>query len=193
MANKKTIFNTFLIFVFGLALFYSYQSNRHPKKHLTIQIESINNIRQLNQLPKKYSLIYFGFLSCPDFCPTTLGKLSSVLKNLNTDDLAKIQTLFITVDPERDLLEKMTDYTTFFHKDIIPIRTSLDNLKIITNAYDIHFKKVKLDNSFLEYTIDHSTEIIVTNPDLETISVINHDSNASEITTKILNLINQRE
>jgi protein SCO1/2 len=70
---------------------------------------------KLSDFRGKVVLIYFGYTYCPDICPTALALTSSALKELNESELAQIQTLFISVDPERDTPERLDEYTHFGH------------------------------------------------------------------------------
>src|SRR5690606_38695248 len=66
-------------------------------------------------------LLYFGYRTCPDFCPTTLFELSSVYAYLN-EPADKLKVMFVTIDPERDTLENMKPYTGAFHDDFFGVR-----------------------------------------------------------------------
>ena len=61
----------------------------------------------------KWLLVFFGFTYCPDFCPTTLNEIAVVMERLG-DKAAKVQPLFITIDPERDTPERMVEYVAVF-------------------------------------------------------------------------------
>ena len=59
--------------------------------------------------------LYFGYTYCPDVCPTSLAALGSALEKLTPAELAQVQPLFISVDPERDSVARLKDYAVFFH------------------------------------------------------------------------------
>ena len=69
----------------------------------------------LSDFRGKVVLIYFGYTWCPDICPTNLSLFSRVLSELNPTELARIQPLFISVDPRRDTLPRLKEYTEYFH------------------------------------------------------------------------------
>lgn len=183
MKTKNIILNTLFLTILGGALFYSYQSGKKSQEsnHLNISLETPAGEKTIADFSGKYNLVYFGFLTCPDICPTTLKTFSSVFKEMKSEELEKIQMLFIDLDPERDTLEGMKIYASHFHSKIIPLRTNLENLKKITEGFGIYFKKVPLKESNMSYTIDHSTGILYLDPNGNVISVIDHDSTVPEI------------
>lgn len=69
----------------------------------------------LNQFRGKIVLIAWGYTNCPDVCPVTLSKLDKVMEGLG-ENADGVQVLFITVDPERDTLERLKSYVPFFNK-----------------------------------------------------------------------------
>src|SRR5579862_3125400 len=73
---------------------------------------------ELSSLRGKAVLIFFGYTSCPDVCPTTLSKLSSVYKQLGSD-ANRVKTLYITVDPGRDTPAVMKDDLSSFDLDAL--------------------------------------------------------------------------
>lgn len=125
----------------------------------------------------KYTLIYFGFLSCPEVCPTTLKKLAEVEKKIGGD---QINIVFMTLDPERDTIDKMQKYAQFFHPKIIPVRIeNIDQQNAFTRFFGIQYRKIKLGESKLEYTIDHTTDIILLSPKGKIMDNLHHDSPSS--------------
>ncbi|PID34390.1 MAG: electron transport protein SCO1/SenC, partial [Thiotrichales bacterium] len=63
---------------------------------------------KLSDYKGKMVLVYFGYTSCPDVCPTSLAMLGAGLKRLSDEEVAQVQGIFISVDPERDQGEKLT-------------------------------------------------------------------------------------
>ena len=109
----------------------------------------------------KIKIIFFGFLNCPDICPTTLTEISSLLNKL--DKLAKhIEPIFITVDPERDTPELLKNYLSFFDKRIIGLTGSQDQIEKVSNQYHVYYsyqKKGEVEN----YTVNHTANMYLLN------------------------------
>lgn len=72
-----------------------------------------------------YRLVYFGYTSCPDVCPTTLSDLKRAVAQLPADQRAKVDVAMMTIDPDRDLPDRISEYVaTFFPKNGTALRAS---------------------------------------------------------------------
>lgn len=111
----------------------------------------------------KYRLIYFGFTYCPAICPTELSKITAALNGLG-DAGKDILPIFITVDPERDAVEKMTNYVSLFHPSFIGLTGTKQQIEPTLKAYKIYAAK-REDEAMSEYTMDHSSFIYFIAPD----------------------------
>lgn len=111
----------------------------------------------------RYRLFYFGFTFCPAICPTELSKITTALNSLGPK-AQQVQTLFVTVDPERDTAEKMKNYVAMFHPSIIGLTGTPEQVAAMLKAYKIYAAKVQ-DPKLTEYTMDHSTFIYLIGPD----------------------------
>ena len=109
----------------------------------------------------KIKIIFFGFLNCPDICPTTLTEVSNLLNKL--DGLAKhIEPIFITVDPDRDTPELLKNYLSFFDKRIIGLTGNQDQIEKVSNQYHVYYsyqKKGEIEN----YTVNHTANMYLLN------------------------------
>ncbi len=129
------------------------------------------NLKTLKE--NKITLLYFGFLACPDVCPTTLSTMTTVFKSLPQSKLDKINFFFISLDPERDTLLRMKEYAAHFHPKVMPAVLSLTDLELFTTYFGIAFLKVPL-KSQMGYTIDHSTQVVVLSPEGKILTPILH-------------------
>ncbi len=136
----------------------------------------------------KFKLVYFGFTYCPDVCPMQLEVVSHAL------DIAKISpewltTLFITLDPERDTPEDMKIYTDNFHKSIIGLTGSLEQIQQAAKAYKVYFQKVADPETTGGYTVDHSSIVFLMGPDNTYKQHFTHRDSAEDIAGKITSII----
>jgi len=116
--------------------------------------------RSLRDFRGRVVLMFFGFTRCPDVCPTELFKLSQVKQSL-ADDGARVQVIFITLDPERDSPALMQTYTSAFDPDFVGLTGSREQIdKVAAQYYVAHAKAGPPDN----YVIDHSTSTYVIDP-----------------------------
>lgn len=111
----------------------------------------------------KYRLIYFGFTYCPAICPTELSKMTAALNELGEAG-KDILPIFITVDPERDTVEKMKGYVSLFHPSFIGLTGTKQQIDPTLKAYKIYAAK-REDETMTEYTMDHSSFIYFIAPD----------------------------
>ena len=106
-------------------------------------------------------LINFGYTNCPDVCPTTLVKFREILMELD-DEKDNLKALFITVDPERDTVEKLKNYIPHFHSEIIGLTGTMQEIKDVSDLYNVIFFKEN-EKSDKEYLMSHSPSIYLIN------------------------------
>jgi protein SCO1 len=99
-------------------------------------------------------LVFFGFINCPDICPTTLFEMSEVLRRLGPD-ADRVRGLFITIDPERDTPDKLKDYLSSFDPHLVGVTGDPNAIAAAAKAYRVYTKKVPLEGG--NYTMDHTT------------------------------------
>lgn len=109
----------------------------------------------------KWTLVFFGFTHCPDICPTTLADISHTLQLLG-DKAARVQPLFVTLDPQRDTPEILAAYTAFFDERILALTGSDADIMAMAEAYRVYVERVPNDDGYL---INHGTSIYLMNPD----------------------------
>jgi cytochrome oxidase Cu insertion factor (SCO1/SenC/PrrC family) len=102
----------------------------------------------------KLLLVYFGFTSCPDVCPTDLQAIALALERLGDVGQA-VQPLFITVDPQRDTPEHLAEYVPLFHPRLIGLSGDEASISEAARAYRVYCAKVPTSDGS-DYTVDHS-------------------------------------
>ena len=101
------------------------------------------------------TLVFFGFTSCPDICPSGLQVMAAALDKLGSK-ASSLVPLFITVDPERDTAEKLALYVKSFHPSLIGLTGTEEQVKGVAKAYRVYFKKVPDEKTPGAYSVDHS-------------------------------------
>lgn len=120
-------------------------------------VDQYGKTRTLADFKGKAVLLFFGYTHCPDVCLTTLSELAMVQKNLG-GDAARVQVLFVTLDPARDTPEKLTGFVTYFHKDFLAL--SGDEAAIVKTATEFRVHYAKHDSgSAAGYFLDHSAGV----------------------------------
>jgi protein SCO1 len=112
--------------------------------------------RTLPDFAGKVTLISFGFTSCPDYCPATLALWAEAMKRLGPAEAAKVQGLFVTVDPERDTPELLSKYVPAFHPSFLGLYGNAEQTKATASEFKVVFQKAK-GATPETYTVDHST------------------------------------
>ena len=110
----------------------------------------------------KAVVIFFGYTSCPDVCPTTLARFAEVMKQLGSD-AGRVQVLFVTVDPERDTPEKLAAYVPWFNPSFIGLYGDMAATEAAAREFKVFFARSK-GSAGMGYVIDHSAGAYVFDP-----------------------------
>jgi protein SCO1/2 len=119
-------------------------------------------LRHLSDFQGKVVVVFFGYTQCPDVCPTALAELSELKNRLGADG-AKVQPVFVTVDPERDTAEVIKAYVGGFGPDFIALRGSLEQTQAAAKEFKVFFAKVP-GKAAGSYTMDHTAGLFVFDP-----------------------------
>ena len=113
-------------------------------------------------LKGKPFLVFFGFVRCPEVCPTALFEMSEVMRSLGPD-ADRAAALLITVDPERDTPELLKEYLASFDPHVHGLTGDAAAIAQVAKAYRVYYKKVPLGDG--EYTMDHTAIIYLMDKD----------------------------
>lgn len=136
-------------------------------------------------LEGKWSLVFFGFTYCPDYCPTTLGVLNAVQERMG-DKAKDLQILFVSIDPERDTPQMLKDYLTSdgFPDGVIGLTGTPEQVAQAAKAYRAFYQKVGEGEG---YTMNHGLTVYLMGPDGQFRSAVAHDLGPSRTATLIEN------
>jgi len=118
---------------------------------------------QLSELRGRVILLFFGYTSCPDVCPTTLAELNQALGQLG-EDANKVQVVFVTVDPGRDTPERVQEYVNHFNPDFIGLSGTEGVLTKVWSDYGI-FRETVEGTSALGYLVNHTARVTLIDAD----------------------------
>lgn len=139
-------------------------------------------------LENKFTLMYFGFSSCPDVCPITVQKLSEAADLLDKELSNKTQFIFVSVDPERDDLNALKEFTNQFNNKIEGITGTKNEIDKLASSLKVYYSADK-QNTEANYYVDHSSFIYLLNPEVKLICQFTHDASAQEIAQQLKNII----
>jgi len=127
----------------------------------------------------KYRVVYFGYTYCPDICPLDVQRMARGLRELGKDDpakAAKIQAIFITVDPERDTPEKVGEFTAAFSDDIIGLTGTPAQVKQAADNFRVYYEKGQASSAG-GYLVNHSNITYLFDPDGKPLATLPTDIN----------------
>ena len=122
--------------------------------------DHLGQTRSLAEFEGKRVLIYFGYMFCPDICPTDLANIARLLVLLEKDS-AQVQAIFITLDPTRDTQELIGQYVGHFDKRILGLRGTESQTKELATQYKTFYEKVRVNGQ--QYLVDHTAFIYLMN------------------------------
>ena len=141
----------------------------------------------------KVTALFFGFMYCPDACPTHLTKMGE-LKKLLGKDADKLQLVFITVDPERDTPEKLKQYLQSFDPTVVGLRGTLAETEAVAKDFRVFYKKVPTKDTPkdpMSYTIDHTTFTYLFDTKGQLRLVVPHDLAVDKIAADVRHLLSR--
>ncbi|MBU1365195.1 MAG: SCO family protein [Gammaproteobacteria bacterium] len=139
--------------------------------------------RSLTDFQGKATVVFFGYTSCPDICPTMLAKLADVMKALG-GDAERVQVLFVTVDPERDSAERLKAFVPWFHPTFLGLRGDAAQTRAATEEFRVFAARKPVEGE-LGYVIDHSTGAYVFDPAGRLRLYVKDTSSVDDITADI--------
>lgn len=136
--------------------------------------------------PDKYLILYFGFTFCPDVCPLGMTTIASALEKLSPETQAKIQPIFITVDPDRDTADVLKQYVPLFNPNFIGLTGTHEQIDHVKKLYKIYAEK---DGDGKEYMINHSAFTYLIAPNGELVGLYAHETSSEDMAKNIRSVI----
>lgn len=133
------------------------------------------------QLANKWSLFFIGYTSCPDVCPTTMGKLTAAYPELLKD--IDLQIIFLSVDPQRDTQDKLLSYMDFFNPEFTAVTGEHSQLFPLTRDLGFVYAMVGEGSN---YQVDHSASMALISPEGNKIAIIKPKSSTPGTLPQIL-------
>ncbi len=138
----------------------------------------------------EYQLIYFGYTYCPDVCPTELlvmGQAVQKVAETEPDIAARIQPIFITVDPERDTPSLMGEYVANFHDRMIGLTGSPDAIARVAHDFRVFYAKAEGDDPE-NYLMDHSSFLYLVGPDDTLTAMLRTNGDSDAVARELIKL-----
>lgn len=132
----------------------------------------------------KYTLVFFGFTSCPDICPAGLQLIAGALVKLGTK-AQRITPIFISVDPQRDTPEKLAAYVKNFDPRLVGLTGTPEEIAAVAKAYKVYYAKVPSKERPDDYTMDHTSIIYVMDPKGEFVTHFTPSTSVDDMAAKL--------
>ena len=140
--------------------------------------------------PDKYLLVYFGYTYCPDVCPTDLAIVGQAMDALEQSDAgaaAKVQPIFITVDPARDGPDTVGVFAETFHPRLVGLTGSEKQIADAAAAFRVYYARRDMDDG--NYLMDHSAFTYLVGPEGAVIGIFKHDTAPDDMAQGIAALV----
>lgn len=135
----------------------------------------------------RYRLVYFGFASCPDVCPTDLQTIGAGLRRFEADAPGRAQRvvpLFVTVDPARDTPEVLARYVAAFHPRLIGLTGSEEEIARVARAHGVAFRRGDPAPGGA-YLVDHARFVLLYGPQGAPIAIVPHDKGPDAVAAEL--------
>lgn len=139
----------------------------------------------LDSLKGEVVLVFFGFMSCPDVCPTSMAVMRQAFNELKPNQREKVRGLFVSVDPQRDTVEELEAFVRFFSDRLVGLTGTQAQIDALVKQYGAYYQYVKLEDSALGYTVDHSARVYLIDPEGRLADILAHDINPDELRSKL--------
>ncbi|MDF2182775.1 SCO family protein [Neptuniibacter sp. CAU 1671] len=143
----------------------------------------------LSDFKGKVLMFYIGYASCPDVCPTALAVAAQAIARLPAAEQPQVTGLFISVDPERDSPEKLASYARFFHPNFRGATGSKAQIDQVVRQYGAYYQISKLENSAMDYAVDHSSRLYLIDTNGTLIAALPHTVSPDELADRIESLL----
>lgn len=132
------------------------------------------------------TIMFFGFTTCPDVCPTAMAEATSWLTELGPE-AGDLEVFFVTVDPERDTPDRLAEYLSVFHPGIVGLTGPVEDVHAMLRSYGILFQRVALAEG--GYTMDHAASFLLFDETADIAGIIGYNEEHSAALAEVRALI----
>lgn len=143
----------------------------------------------LSDFKGKVVALYFGYMSCPDICPTSLWNLTQAVGLLTPQQASEVQGMFVSVDPERDSARALGIFVRGFIENFVGLTGTREQIDKVARQYSVVYQKVPLKDSAMGYVIDHSSVIYLIDRNGVLQSFIPHDTAPEVIAEELKSIL----
>ncbi|WP_331776018.1 SCO family protein [Sulfurospirillum sp. 1612] len=164
MRKKLIIIFSAIVIIAGLVFVgLPYYQNQKLIQRYAFTMDSASGKVSLKDFKGKIVILYFGYMYCPDICPTTLSMVSDALHKLPKEEAKRFQLLFVSVDPDRDTLKNLKAYANYFYPTAMGLTSTKANLKAVSRTFGAYYSKIYDKGSKTQYTVAHTSSVYIIN------------------------------
>jgi protein SCO1/2 len=198
--SRKVVFAALLVgaVIIGTLSFVLLSSDDMPSRELggedgklggEFTLSGTDGDVSLSDFHGKVVMIYFGFTNCKKVCPASMGIISRTLDKLEPREQEQVSAILVSVDPARDTVEAMDEYTKKYHKNIIGLTGTKPQIDEVINEYGAYYKLTDDERNNLNYAFRHSSRYYIVSKDGELVDAMRHSSTANELAARLRTLI----
>ncbi len=139
----------------------------------------------------KVLLLFFGYLSCPDICPVSMATIRDALSQLPESEAAQVQPMFVSVDPERDRVDALREFVTYFHPNFVGFTGEHEKLRRIIRMYGGAYMKDTRTKTDSGYLVAHSGYVYLMDQKGQIRALYKTDTSADTMAEGIRTLLNE--
>ncbi|TAG73184.1 MAG: SCO family protein, partial [Burkholderiales bacterium] len=157
-------------------------------KSLSLNDAATKVPRSLDSFKGKVTVFFFGYMFCPDYCPTTMTTLNTALSKMTPEDARRVEVVFVTVDPKRDKPEELAKYVAAFNPTFKALYGSDEATAAVAKDWKIIYQKAQVKDEFT-YLVDHSTQMYAFDKEGRIRLMIRHEAGADVIAKDLTTLV----
>jgi protein SCO1/2 len=143
-------------------------------RHGDFTVQGVDGPLTLSRVEADATVVYFGYTSCPDVCPTMLSTVGRAFHDLSPAEQARVAGVFVSVDPERDTPARLAEYAAFFHPNLRGGTADPATVRAIADDWGVFYGRVDLPDSAMGYSVDHSTDAFLLDADHDVVERVPH-------------------
>lgn len=136
----------------------------------------------------KYRLMFFGFTYCPDICPTELQVVATAMDRLDPATVARVQPLFVSIDPGRDTPAALAEYVAQFHPAIVGLTGTAEQVDAAAKTFRVYYAKAPGGDAD-SYLMDHSTYTYLMGPTGDFLTIFPRGTGPEEMAATIAKFV----
>lgn len=136
------------------------------------------------QVIDRPTLIYFGYTYCPDICPIDVQIMADAVQILDEKGI-EVRPVFVTIDPERDTPEELSDYAEAMHPKMLALTGTTEEIRAAADAYKVFYQRVDVPDSAAGYLMNHTGFTYLMTPQKGVTAVFRRDFPPEQIASDI--------